>query len=253
VLVPANPAVGTTADFCAAKYEMKDNSGATSEPAGTPWSRSLNAAKTECANIGGHLITNPEWMTLARNIESTAVNWSSGTVGTGSLNTGHSDDGPFFRQEASTDDNPCVNTNNVCSPTVWHSQRRTHVLSNGEVIWDVAGNVAEFVDWTITQAQKAGSSSCNEITFDCEWNSVDTNIAPGSVMEPITWQAADPSLTSVHGIGKYRAGDADPAGALRGGYWDDSDGMSPGIYNLSLNDGVTTALFVSGFRCVFAL
>lgn len=37
---------------------------------------------------GYHLITNNEWMTLARNIESVAHNWSSGVVGDGSFHVG---------------------------------------------------------------------------------------------------------------------------------------------------------------------
>lgn len=36
-----------------------------------------------CMSMGNgyHLITNDEWMTIARNIEANPSNWSSGTVG----------------------------------------------------------------------------------------------------------------------------------------------------------------------------
>jgi len=45
-----------------------------------------------CQSIGGHLITNEEWMTLARNIEIVPSNWSSETVGQGSLKRGNAGD-----------------------------------------------------------------------------------------------------------------------------------------------------------------
>lgn len=40
------------------------------------------AAIDACKSMGEgyHLITNNEWMTIARNIEATSQNWSSGTV-----------------------------------------------------------------------------------------------------------------------------------------------------------------------------
>ncbi len=95
---------------------------------------------------GYGLISNAEWQTIARNIEQVSSNWSSGTVGTGALNYGHSDGSPNNAIAASSDDaDPCFETGQSCSSTTWDRQRRTFTLSNGEVIWDFAGNVWQ---WT---------------------------------------------------------------------------------------------------------
>ena len=118
--VPKNTIVGTTADFCVSKYEMKCNSDTTgaactgspvSAAANQPWVNITQGnAKTACAGLGTqyHLITNAEWMTIARSIEATASNWSSGAVSSGAINRGHSDSTPAATLAASTDDNPCL-------------------------------------------------------------------------------------------------------------------------------------------------
>ena len=152
----------TTNSFCVMKYEAKNAGAATtsdttddtpvSQAAGTPW-RNINRddSITECTNIDSNgkydLITNDEWQSIARNIELVGSNWKNGTVGdTGGLSTGHSDNVPSGPQAASSDDNnACHETGRTCDGSTWHRQRRTHTLSNGEVVWDIAGNVWEWV------------------------------------------------------------------------------------------------------------
>jgi len=153
----------TSNSFCVAKYEAKYNSlenptVALSVASGTPWvAVSQVSAISYCqANGTGYdLINNAEWQTIARNIESTSSNWSTldgttvGVVGTGLINHGHSDSSPGNFLEADANDaNACSGTEQTCSDITWDSQRRTHVLSNGKVIWDLAGNVAEWVNDT---------------------------------------------------------------------------------------------------------
>lgn len=99
-------------------------------------------AITACASIGAHLVTNNEWMTMARNVESVGSNWSSGTVGNGYLYSGHNDNSPAYALAASADDNQgYINTGNTGD-----NQKRTLTLSNGQIIWDLAGNVWEHVN-----------------------------------------------------------------------------------------------------------
>ncbi len=148
VLVP--PLDGYTSDnFCVMKYEAKDDgsSGVVSRASGVPRiQNSRDDAIKECQGIGeGYdLITNDEWQTLARNIELVEDNWSE-TIGT-FLSTGHTDMGPFEALEASNDDDMgCINTGQTCDSSTWHGQRRTHTLSNGEVVWDMSGNYSEWV------------------------------------------------------------------------------------------------------------
>jgi hypothetical protein len=71
------------------KYEAKQSAQtqlAASTPDGTPWtSIAWSDAKAACASAGAHLITNDEWMTIARNVEATdaaaAANAGAATAG----------------------------------------------------------------------------------------------------------------------------------------------------------------------------
>ena len=144
----------TTNSFCVMKYEAKKDASnnAVSQAAGTPWvSINRDSSITKCTDINSNgkydLITNDEWQSIARNIELVGSNWKNGTVGdAGGLSTGHSDQDPVAILEAnSNDNNACHETGNTCDGSTWHSQRRTHTLSNGEVVWDIAGNIWEWV------------------------------------------------------------------------------------------------------------
>lgn len=150
----------TSGSFCVAKYEAKPNAQsnptvAVSVASGTPWVDvpQVSAISYCQANGTGYdLINNAEWQSIARNVESVAANWSTldgsvvGQVGTGLINTGHSDYDPADVLEADSNDaNACAGTTQTCSDAVWDTQRRTHVLSNGKIIWDLAGNVSEWV------------------------------------------------------------------------------------------------------------
>ena len=152
----------TTNSFCVMKYEAKNAGAATtgdatddtpvSQAAGTPWANiNRDDSITECTDIDSNgkydLITNDEWQSIARNIELVGSNWKNGTVGdAGGLSTGHSDQDPATILEANSDDNnACHGTGQTCSSSTWNGQRRTHTLSNGEVVWDIAGNLEEWV------------------------------------------------------------------------------------------------------------
>ncbi len=118
----------------------------------------LNNAITSCESLGEnhHLMTNDEWMTLVRNIEIIPQNWydpetdswgvSVTDIGNGNkLPQGQKTLNPNFCLDASQDDEDgyfgISNPNN--------SHRRTLYLTNGEVIWDLSGNIFEFVDLVI--------------------------------------------------------------------------------------------------------
>ncbi|PJB23310.1 hypothetical protein CO112_01130 [Candidatus Dojkabacteria bacterium CG_4_9_14_3_um_filter_150_Dojkabacteria_WS6_41_13] len=133
---------------------------------------SQTEAITRCSTVivGGataHLISNNEWMTVARNAEAQASNWSLGSVGSGYLFAGHNDNAPSLALIASTTDtgnNACAytdtagtteapascptNTANNTSSTVGN-QKRVLTMSNGSYIWDIAGNVGEWTNDTI--------------------------------------------------------------------------------------------------------
>ena len=121
---------------------------ASSVASNRPWVQiARDDAIKACEAMGEnyHLITNDQWQTMVRNIEMVERNWSEGKIGE-KLSQGHSDNAPTQSLEAArNDDSGCYGTGQNCNGGTWNQQRRTHTLSNGYVVWDVAGNVSEWV------------------------------------------------------------------------------------------------------------
>lgn len=152
--VPGNSNLSVDA-FCVMEFEAKNVSGTpTSQAGGTPWfGINQTDAKAECTSLGAKydLISNHEWMTIAFEIEKTASNWSGSAVGSGQLNRGHTDNSPGSALAVTDVNNPYIGTSNNSGQAVgsgWE-QKRTHTLSNGSVLWDIAGNVWEWTDWSL--------------------------------------------------------------------------------------------------------
>ena len=138
--------------FYVMKYEAKiENKGtseakAISKPEEEPLTRISHADAVKlCRNNGSRydLIQNSQWQNIALSIEETDINWSKGRpslVDNNSLNCGIVRGSP---QPANDDDrDDCADSS--CSKN-WDFKRRTHLLSNGAVIWDMCGNVAELM------------------------------------------------------------------------------------------------------------
>jgi prepilin-type N-terminal cleavage/methylation domain-containing protein len=248
IKVPGNPLYGTL-DFCVMKYEAKDVGGvATSQASGFPWTFiNHSTAITQCQNTGlpgSDLITNAESMTIARNIESVPSNWTGGAVGSGGLWRGHSgNDNPPNSLAASTDSNPYFGLG-VNPPLL---KKRTHTLSNGEVIWDVSGNVWEWNKDTIMGNNKPNYD--NLLGFQ-EWTLFDLGGSYGALSYDLT-RPSNPNWTAAqNNIGKYNPGDftGGPYAFIRGGDWDFGD--QAGIFALSLNSTRFATQYDIGFRCV---
>jgi hypothetical protein len=254
IMVDPNPEVGTNDSFCVAAYEMKNDAGnPVSRPEGLPWVNLNHAdAKAACVSLGTDydLISNPEWMTIAREIELVDENWTSGMSGSGSLFRGHSDNTPASALEApgiSTYRDPYFETGD--NESVGQEQKRYHLLSSRNKIWDFSGNVAELVDWIVDGAEKAYYS------FDTEpvsnWRNlelIDANIGVGNIMNVQTWQPDIALSTNIPG--RYFAGAVGSAGvAVRGGAF--NFGENAGIYSLNLNFLPTASNATIGFRCVY--
>jgi hypothetical protein len=146
-----------TAHFCVARFEMKNVNGVpVSQPQQRPWNEVTRDQAVElCASLGESyaLMTNDQWQAVAREIESVPVNWSSNMVGRGGINIGN------FSTEmgGSIENNPCTtdqfqprfpNCLDQSSPDF--IRKRTHRLKSGEDIWDVGGNVFEWVSTDVS-------------------------------------------------------------------------------------------------------
>ncbi len=259
VLVPANSTVEAPNNFCVMQFEAKNdgNNNPVSTATGLPWvSITQEDAKAECKSLGEQydLISNPEWMAIARNAENVDSNWTGGVVGDGILFRGHTDDNPSNALEV-TDINDYYNgTGNSSSSSP--EQRRVLELNNGNKIWDLAGNVYEWVDWTLdrdnlvilAQADRAYVSGDGGTVSEWrEFSSVDTftALAPSTSILP-----RDPTFNASNGMGSYYSrGDNSGGAALRGGDWD--NGTDAGAFALSLSLSSTDSYTFIGFRCVF--
>lgn len=167
--------------FCVAKYEMSyvDADTPDSSIGATDWNTmhyvpgkaivsipnkhpiadvSQTQAIAACASLGTgyHLITNNEWMTITRNIEANGDNWSTGVVGSGYIYNSLSNDatrgcgGQTNAVYTSLPRNWAAKTGgsdtaNLSSARTTCDQKRQHELSNGQIVWDISGNVWEHV------------------------------------------------------------------------------------------------------------
>ncbi len=249
--VPANSNLGVVKAFCAAQFEMK-NVGlvATSQAAGTPWvSISQTDAKTACTNLGpGYdLISNPEWMTIAREIEKTAANWSSGGVGNGMLNRGHSDSTPELALEVTDLNNPYNETGNNSGQSAgsgWE-QKRKHTFSNGQEIWDIAGNVPEWTDWSFSGGLTSGPTSCVGAWTQLPVVSCGA-LAAADYMPANTTGVTASNYNSNYGLGQFYGGTG--GAALRGGGFTNAE--KAGVFSLNFFADDNTPFSGVGFRCV---
>ena len=256
--VPHNSVYGTTKDFCVMKYEAKNNGSdvPVSQAPGVPWGNMTQInAKSKCSdlntvngvNIKYDLISNPEWMTMAIDIEKTASNWSSGFVGVGSLNRGHSDNNPPVLCDATTEN---IQTDCMTLDTnpANHHQKRTHTLSNGQVIWDLAGNVWEHIDWSLGGDLTASPS--------CPGGESDLPLVSCGALAAVDYLPANPGGVSAsdydrdYGLGNYYGGSG--GAARRGGNRTIGPGGA-GLFSLHLNETPSSGAAYStfGFRCVY--
>jgi formylglycine-generating enzyme required for sulfatase activity/FlaG/FlaF family flagellin (archaellin) len=280
ILVPGNSHFETS-NFCVMKYEAKaqdiasgniDTDGcgeadcttgnwaelnetkAVSVAEGAPWRRiSFTDAKTACENLGPnyHLITNREWMTIARNIEQVGANWNTGEVGSGSLKRGNAGDDTIgiayssgvYPAERVSDTNTLSLLN----------------LSNNEGIWDFSGNIWEWIDATENDSTVHGkicsvgsgqrSFYDNDGVPECEFQ----NGYAKTDADNIKFEVGPlGDYNANNGVGRINSRDISGRVFLRGGSWNDGSGTFTGVLALSLYNGPLVSGPSSGFRCVYS-
>ncbi len=252
VRIPGDQDYGTN-DFCIMKVEAKNVSNvATSQIASAPWasiSQAASLAQCRSLGLGYDLINNAEWMTAGSNIAGKGANWTSGTVGTGSLFVGHSDYSPSSACPASADETLAFVESN-CTPINaggGSNQKRVFMLSTNDVVWDIVGNVAEWVNYS-NYGDKPSASTWTE------YNSITATITaplvhfiPTHAVKSFwvdTWQH------STTKIGMLMSGTNLQGGALiRGG--DYMATAYAGLFSANLSLSPTSTANTDGFRCVY--
>ena len=282
--VPRNTAVETNSDFCVMKYEAKayhsasqtidadgcNEAGCTtanwglanhipaSSSTGSPWRRiSPTNASVECNSLNAlngvsnkyDLISNPEWMTIARNAEGVSSNFEAGVMARGwaANNTSVTPYDPWQNSAVASSTGTDCKYNiaaNSCASTGNHLYRRTLTLSNGEEIWDLSSNVWEWVDWShITSGFQDGPKTCA-----ASW--VEFPVAASyACLSGLANQVfpATSNGSSVEGFGRFYGGSG--GAAVRGGGW--GAGTYAGALALALDASTSFTHASYGFRCVY--
>jgi hypothetical protein len=194
-------------------------------PDNTPWARiNFHQAKQACIDAGFTLITELQYLAIAYQITQHDANWTGGSVGEGELYRGiHK----YANDEAQN--------GHYESEVI--TERRWHVLANGERVYDFSGNVFSWV-------------------FDDVQGDENGIVAKAFAKD-------SPSLTTApypsreKGIGWYPQFDEDNEeidwsgyALIRGGYWL-SDGEA-GVFILG-DDWPHSVYNDVGFRCTKSL
>jgi prepilin-type N-terminal cleavage/methylation domain-containing protein len=195
---------------------------------------SQTTAAIYCASIGGHLITNNEWQTIAWNAENQGANWSGGGVGSGNM--------PYGNASATAVEAEGGSVYGTGYSDFTHL--RTITLSDGGIIWDFAGNIWQWVNSTVIGTNEPYSSAGG-----FSWKDFTSLTTYGGLSQSIVGPTNN-SWNSSQGIGQiFSEGQADAAtyGFLRGGNWNAAS--KAGVEELSLNIGPSNSTSTDGFRC----
>ena len=217
-----------------------------------------------------HLITNNEWMTIARNIEANPENWANGIVW-----STVADWWWLFRGNVNLNDSVSCNHWSVLDwDTDWNNclinewihewrNKRMHILSNGSEIWDLSWNVWQHVNGANTldgsdfntMTNKACVWGKQRTWYDWYWeNECDFQNWYSKSAHGPAW-----NYNWNHGVGRiYLEWVSEWTNDiiwynnrifLRGGRWNYT--TSAGVLLLNLTDSATYARTHIGFRCVF--
>ncbi len=205
----------------------------------------------------GHLITNNEWMTIARNAEAQTTNWANGTVGS-TVASG----GGLKRGNVGIADSASYNGADPEQGTGRDTKARLS-LSNNATLWDISGNVWEWTNNTIQRKdQPVAWNGTTDDATGFNWSDFASgggltrylhNYKVGSPLQIDNVQPSNASYTAAHGVGRiYHY--SDPADVnttiyafIRGGPW--VDGAHAGAFTLLLDNAPSVQYYSIGFRC----
>jgi prepilin-type N-terminal cleavage/methylation domain-containing protein len=209
---------------------------------------SHTTAAAYCAAAGAHLWTNDEYMTIATNAANLGSNWSGGSVGSGTMPYGNSNS-VNLQYDGTTQYGTGYSD---------FAHLRILNLSNGDVIWDFAGNIWEHVQRSQNNSGDNTNSiampSCSAYPPDCEYGSSpgghgnnyitsynDSSFSAATVAPP------NNSWNTYQGVGDLNIGSAPGTVFLRGG--GDDNGPEDGAFELYLGWNTASTNGLTGFRC----
>jgi len=206
--------------FLAAKYLSSRGAGgyALSTADGKPWVNiNYDDARKACLLSGATLILESQALAIAYDISQQDINWTGGKVGAGSIYQGLHLGSVSEAKPASFEPQ--------------ESERRWHQLSNGERIYDFAGNA---FSWVFDNVQGDIDGKNSKIAAD----SISLTTAPYPSTEK--------------GMGWRPDGARDWSGGalVRGGYW--YSGSLAGVFYLNV-DWLDLEYGSVGFRCTKGL
>ena len=149
---------------------------------------------------------------------------------------------------------PATPQASTCDGSTWHSQKRTHTLSNGEVVWDISGNVQERIRGENSTDYGTSGVYISAITNTSypTLGSIngDTRTAKGHFGSSGNYTNFTDSSSSRGGLGYARLSPS--AGSItRGGYLATSLPGGVGIFSVSLSFSLSSISPTVGFRCVY--
>ncbi|MCT4641450.1 MAG: hypothetical protein N4A33_04075 [Bacteriovoracaceae bacterium] len=210
------------------------------------WMNATQAA-SECESLGSGfaLISNPEWMAIARDVEQQPENWTGGSVGSGCLYRGNS--GETTNGDGTDVTHSCGYDGSNPDAGVVRDRRSKLRLSNGKEIYDLAGNVLEWVDWdkdTVGFQTTPSVGSC--------WGAYELPAVSCPALVDEDYNSFSSTLTTTQGIGKVSIDSAGSHGLFRGGSYDFYTNNQAGIYMVHFYSGYTiSSSSTYGFRCVY--
>jgi len=197
-----------------------------------------------------HLITNREWMTIARQIEQNNANWVDTSDGS-DADVGDSGAG-IYRGSVGLGTELDVDLSGP-QPANVAEEERTLELANGKIIWDLSGNANQWVD-----VEEDGTYLSKRLVSQGDWDEVE-----GGMTDPWSMNKGDQSGKQLkyesgpssiswanrdNGVGfAFEIQDLEYKAARRGGAW--TRGDSAGIFLLSALDDSRIPSEYIGFRC----
>jgi formylglycine-generating enzyme required for sulfatase activity len=180
-----------------------------------PWVEiNFEEAKDAAARAGYNLITETQALAIAHDIVNQDINWTGGKVGEGKVYMGLHKGNVSEGQPGSYESDDA-------------EERRWHQLSNGERIYDFAGNV---FTWVFDDVQGDGNGLSGKVAED----------SPSLATAPF------PSMEKGMGWRPDGARDWSGDALIRGGCWD--SGSHAGVFRLS-DDWPGYRYDSVGFRC----